>query len=407
MKKFKPVATLPLLCLASVFLLLRSELLPFQPVQVPSIDGSDTTLQIISGPYLQSPTDTSMTIIWITNRNATGWVDYGTEDISPRRAFNSHHGLIDANERIHTVTLAGLEPGMTYQYRVVSDDILTFEAENVTYGKTVASDWYHFQTLDRGKKNISFIVFNDLHENWTIVPKLLKLNKKEPYDLAFFNGDIINDIHSEQQIIAFLAPNVEWFAAERPFIYVRGNHETRGSFARSLPNYIASPNGNYYYSFDHGPVHFIILDGGEDKEDNHVEYSGLVDFDAYRDRQTEWLRNEINSQAFQTAKFRIVIVHMPFPRSSATWHGELDAYKKWGPYLNAGNVDLLISGHTHNYAILEPAPGRHDYPIIIGGSPREGETTLIRVDVTTSQAAITMIRDDGKVVGTYKVKARK
>lgn len=236
---------------------------------------------------------------------------------------------------------------------------------------------------------------------------MLKLNKNKPYDFIFFNGDIINDIHEEQQILDFLNPNVELFASKRPFIYVRGNHETRGSFARSLPDYIASPNDNYFYSFDHGPVHFVILDGGEDKVDTHVEYSGLVDFDAYRDRQTAWLRNEINSRAFQAARFRIVIVHMPFPRSAAKGHGELNAYKKWGPYLNAGRVDLLISGHTHNYEILDPEEGRHEYPILIGGGQRPGETTFIRVDVKRSRATITMIRDDGEVVLTYRVKARR
>lgn len=407
MKKFKHFNLLALFCLASVSLLLQAETRSFQQFEVPSTDGSDTTLQIISGPYLQSPTDTSITIIWITNRNATGWVEYGTEDDSLQRAFNSHHGLIDANVPIHKVTITEFKPGNTYLYRVISDDILTFEAEKVTYGQTVTSDWHHFQTLDRGKRNISFIVFNDIHENWTIVPKMLKLKKKKPYDLVFFNGDIINDIHGEQQILDFINSNTALFAAEKPFAYVRGNHETRGSFARSLPNYIASTNGNYYYSFDHGPVHFVVLDGGEDKEDGHVEYSGLVDFDAYRARQTVWLRNEINSTAFQAARFRIVIVHMPFPRSSATWHGEVNAYKRWGPYLNAGKVDLLISGHLHNYGILDPEKGRHEYPIIIGGGPGPGEATMIRVDVNKSRAAITMIRDDGEVVGTYKVKARK
>ena len=68
-------------------------------------------------------------------------------------------------------------------------------------------------------------------------------------------------------------------------MYVRGNHETRGRFARSLHDYIATPNGKFYYSFDAGPVHFVVLDTGEDKEDSHPAYSGLTDFTGYREEQ--------------------------------------------------------------------------------------------------------------------------
>ena len=47
----------------------------------------------------------------------------------------------------------------------------------------------------------------------------------------------------------------------------------------------------YYYSFNHGPVHIIVLDTGEDKADSHPVYAGLADFDKYRDSQAEWLKS--------------------------------------------------------------------------------------------------------------------
>ncbi len=113
----------------------------------------------------------------------------------------------------------------------------------------------------------------------------------------FFNGDILGHIEDEPQIIDHvLKPCSDLFAKEIPFIYVRGNHEARGKFARMLPNYLSTPKGSYYYAFDHGPVHFIVMDSGEDKDDTSVEYSGLADFDRYREEQRVWLRKEIRNR---------------------------------------------------------------------------------------------------------------
>ena len=146
---------------------------------------------------------------------------------------------------------------------------------------------------------------------------------------------------------------LELFAKEIPFVYVRGNHETRGKFARMLPNYLTTPRGKYYYSFDHGPVHFLVMDGGEDKDDTHWAYSGLADFDRYRDEQKAWLEKEIQTDAYKKAAFRIVLVHMPH-RQSEDRHGVTDLHNKWRPLFNQGKIDLMISGHTHRYAVVEP-----------------------------------------------------
>ena len=90
-----------------------------------------------------------------------------------------------------------------------------------------------------------------------------------------------------------------------------GNHETRGFVARDLKNYFDYKDDRFYYSFDNGPVHFVVLDCGEDKPDNNRYYYGLADYDSYRLEELEWLKKEVKSDAFRNAKHRIVIVHMP------------------------------------------------------------------------------------------------
>ncbi|MNL85833.1 hypothetical protein D3C87_2142990 [compost metagenome] len=52
------------------------------------------------------------------------------------------------------------------------------------------------------------------------------------------------------------------------------------------------------------------------------------------------------------------------------------------------------------------ADATHNYPIVIGGGPLEGNRTLIKVRATKKELNLKMIRDDGQVVGKYDI-ARK
>ncbi len=371
------------------------------------LSGVASAAQIVVGPYLQTPTETSMTVMWITDANCVSWVEYGKGESLDQRAQHSEHGLIDADGRIHKVTIEGLAPGQQYHYRVCSKEIVSFEPYNITYGDTITSDAFTFTTLDDAKESISFVVFNDIHEQNEVLFSVARIARSRPFDLVFLNGDILGHIEDQQQVIDHvLGPCTQLFGRQTPFVYVRGNHETRGKFARNLPDYIGLPNGRYYYSFDHGPVHLVVMDGGEDKRDTDKEYSGLVDFDRYRAVQRQWLENEIRSEAFRTAPFRVVVVHMP-PQPSERWHGPDDMYQTWRPLVNEGKVDLMISGHTHRYEVRQPVEGQSVYPIVIGGAPKKGEAVVIRVDATNEALSVTMTRDDGEIVGTYTtVKAK-
>jgi len=361
-------------------------------------------LEIVAGPCLQSPTETTMSIVWVTDVNCTSWVEYGSsEQTLDRKAITSRHGLIDADQTIHRITIEGLSSASTYYYRICSKEILKFESYKVTYGQTRTGDVCHFYTLSKNKSDFSFIVLNDIHQRNDLFKRLIEQSASKPYDLVFLNGDIISDINNSFQIIDYaLKPCADLFAKTTPMIYVRGNHETRGKYARMLPDYLALPNDRFYYAFDHGPVRFIILDGGEDKTDDNAAYSGLVDFDRYRIQQKHWLQSEIQSEAFKKAPFKIVVVHMP-PISSQQWHGSDHLYEQWRPVFNEAKIDLMICGHTHKYEVVQPKPGISDYPVMIGGKPADKEATVIRVDVTQDKLDAVMTTDEGKIVGTYQV----
>ncbi len=358
-------------------------------------------LASVAGPYLQNPQATSMAIHWFTNHPSTSWVEYRQGGGPFVKAFDVQDGLIAAEQTHHEVTLEDLSPGTTYQYRIVSREIIHFVPYHVTFGDLIYGEETSFTTLDPGETDCSFVVVNDIHANNALFVKLMTLANKTPYDMAFLNGDILGDINTESQFVRHLVqPTVKTFASHTPFVFVRGNHETRGQFARLLPDYITRPDDRYYYSFTHGPIRFLILDGGEDKEDSHWAYSGLNHFDQYRVEQAQWLKEEVKSAAFQAAAFRVVIMHIPL-HGSSNGHGPTDCRRLWADVVNQANVDLMISGHTHRQALVQPQPGLNPYPVVIGGAPKEGRATLIRVSATADQLTVTMLQDTGETVESF------
>ncbi|HYH01106.1 MAG TPA: metallophosphoesterase [Terriglobales bacterium] len=255
------------------------------------------------------------------------------------------------------------------------------------------------------RTEVSFVAFNDIHGRFGILSQMLAAAKR-PADFVVFNGDMLSYLDDEVQVLALLKAGSEAFAGSKPLVYVRGNHETRGSYARLLRNYLALPGDRYYYSFDCGPVHVTVLDTGEDKVDSHWAYSGLADFDRYRSEQAEWLRHEIKSPAFLKAKYRVVLAHMPFPEASGTeeYHGMADANAKFGPLLRAAGVDLLISAHEHKWAIMKPVEGKHDYAIVRGGGPEQ--PTLIHVAADSKTLSVQVLLQDGTTAESYAMKAQ-
>ncbi|NQV32770.1 MAG: metallophosphoesterase, partial [Phycisphaeraceae bacterium] len=325
------------------------------------LKSPDTPLSTVAGPYLQNAQATAMSIQWLTNHPCASWVEYGQPGEPFQRAVPSQDGLVRAAETTHRVTIKGLQPGTTYRYRTVSKEIIHFAAYHVSFGDKIYSDESIFTTLDPSQAECNFVVLNDIHGNDSLFIKLMAMADKTPYDLVFLNGDIVGDIDHESQFVRHILRTTESFASRIPFVLVRGNHETRGQFARQLPEYVTRQDNHYYGAFTHGPVRFVMLDGGEDKEDSHWAYSGLGDFDAYREEQTLWLKQEIQSTAFKAATFRIVLMHIPLYGSS-NGHGPSDCRSQWADLINQADVDLMISGHTHRQRIVAPRPGLNPYP---------------------------------------------
>ena len=331
--------------------------------------------KITHGPYLQHVSENEITIKWTTNKPCKSWVEYAPQKQGsfyktvPQRAYSSHNGLIDI-DTVHSIHIRGLEPGTKYLYRVLSQEIEDFRPYRPKLGEIISTDIYKkpltFSTLDPAENEIRMLMINDIHGNNALLSKLLSIGNIKKQNLIVFCGDMCNYVGSQKDIFnGFLDCSINEFASQQPFIYARGNHEIRGAYARNFPQYLANETGKFYYSFIRGDIFFIVLDGGEDKPDSDIEYSGLVDFDNYMKEQAEWLREEVNSEKYRNSRYHIVISHIPFTQNG--WAGEIRLRKMLNPILENAGIDLMLSGHYHSFSFWEKGKATN-YPIIINSS---------------------------------------
>jgi predicted phosphodiesterase len=358
----------------------------------------------VTKPYLHSLDENTMSIRWLTNKTCYSWVEYGTDDNLNLKMDSSTDGSKDAFQRIHEIILTDLVPGKTYKYRVASKEMKNYIQDAFEFGTTIYSDTYHFSTVPHDAASTSFLVLNDLHDRPESIDALFQINKDDAFDFVFLNGDMFNHQSKESQIVEhLLKPVTKNFATTKPLLYVKGNHEERGPFAKQIKNYFSYPQGQYF-TFQKGPLFCIALDTGECNPDDDPFYKGLAAYDAYRESQAVWLEKVMQTDAYKNAKFRVVFMHIPtfyLVNSMHTRHGQ----KVFSPLFDRYNVDLVIAGHTHVYGVHPPVKGQHNYPIVIGGGPMNGNRTLIKVKATAQKINLLMFDDKGKEVGKYTVNA--
>lgn len=366
---------------------------------------TDDSHTFLTKPYLQAPCVNGITIMWITNQLCLNWVEFGETENLGSKAQQSANGMRNTNSKINTITLSHLKPDTKYFYKVFSKQIIDFQPYKITFGDTISSETYHFKTLDPNVEQVNWLVLNDIHDRPESFNELLQLNQNKPYDYIFLNGDMFDYQTDENQIITHLLQPCSLFSTEKPFMFVRGNHETRGKFSRDLLDYYYNYDKKEYYHFQMGSVFTIVLDTGEDKKDSHPVYGGTVDYDSYREEQAVWLEKIMKSKAFKNASFRVVMMHIPHYHSDEE-HGTTECRRLFGSLFQKYKIDLFVGGHTHEYGMFEPNR-EHSYHFVIGGGPKNGTRTLIRIQANSKVLNLEMIDDSGKEIGSFNINSKK
>lgn len=327
-------------------------------------------------PYLQNPSTDGITVMWHTNAPCRSWIEYGTDSINMKRVRTFIEGEAIANNTINRIRIENLTPGTKYYYRAVSQEITLYQPYHKEFGDTVQTPIYSFTTWDDNRKDFTAIIFNDIHDNYSLFDKLYTQVKDTDYDVVFFNGDCIADVQSEANAIRSISHYIEGVDGSNiPTIFIRGNHETRGAYSMFLWNLLEKKGGTHTYGgFNLGDTRFVLLDCGEDKPDDHWVYYDMNDFTQYRLDQAEFLKKEIASNAFKKAKKRVLIHHIPiYGERLGEYHPCKDL---WEPILSKAKFNISLNAHTHRFEYVPEGKDKNIYPVIIGGGNNEESATV-------------------------------
>lgn len=367
-------------------------------------------IKITHGPWLCDMTSTGVTVVWTTDKPALSWVEIAEDNGNSfyqkehKRHYETVAGRRQAHKRVHAVRLKHLKPGTRYNYRIFSQEVVEWKYNDaVKYGDVAATNVFsraplRFTTFPEKGSDISFLVFNDIHGRADYMAELVKNEDFSTHDFVLFNGDMSSSVENSDQLFKdYIDTAVSLYASELPLIYNRGNHETRGRHADFLAEYFPTNSKNFYQLYMVGDIACLVLDCGEDKPDNDIEYGNLAEYDAYRVEESEWLRQVVASESFRNAAARIVFLHIPLGNGS--WHGNLHLEELFLPILNEAGIDVMFSGHTHRYGFREPNE-KVRFPILINDNQ-----SYIRCNVTADKIKAEIVGPKGST-HTHEFKIR-
>lgn len=321
-------------------------------------------IKVTHGPWICDMDSTGTTIVWVTDVPGMSWVEIAPDSAdhfygrARQRYYDVLAGRKVLTDSVHRVRIEGLKPDTKYRYRVFTQEVAEWRYDDwVTLGKTACTDvWrgkpHEFKTFPAKPREVTFLVLNDIHERAQFMKDLCKNVDFKKLDFVLLNGDMSNRLRNQQHMMeAYLDTCVRMFATHTPLFFNRGNHELRGQFADYLYRYFPTNNGKYYRVQHVAGIDFLFIDTGEDKPDEDIEYSGIVNYDQYREEEARWLRGLRESK--QVGKHPL-IVFSHIPPTLQKWHGPYHLQKTLMPELNKMNVSVMLSAHLHAFGYQEP-----------------------------------------------------
>ncbi len=378
-------------------------------------------------PVLQTAAETSMGVAWGVTAPGSGFVELSTEksafftDATEngakfRRIPTGFMPLKSIQPRILSAQMENLAPATTYFYRTGTFPVTYPNAYNVQAGETVYSQVYAFTTSGEAADS-SFAVINDTHANAETFQALDAKLKKLGAAVTIWNGDLGEMRDVEDTVRTLLHPGRTDFAAERPVLFVPGNHDYRGAWARNMEEALlkrlpTERESKYWqlgrnFAVRQGEIALIGLDTGEDKPDAHPVFAGLANFEPYRELQTRWLAEVLEKPEIKSAPYVVAFCHIPLfsPDPSANPGDILEGYaywqrpasRMWSPLFEKHGVQLVVSAHIHRYTYDTPSEGRC-WTQVTGGGPDIRRATIMEGRVTDGRLKITVHAAQGEEV---------
>ncbi|XP_057499700.1 purple acid phosphatase 23 isoform X2 [Actinidia eriantha] len=131
-----------------------------------------------------------------------------------------------------------------------------------------------------------------------------------------------------------------------PMMVIEGNHEIEPQVAGitfesyltrfSVPSKESGSNSNFYYSFDAGGVHFIMLGAYVDYNSTGAQYA--------------WLKEDLRNIDRSVTPWLVAAWHPPWYNSYSSHYQEFECMRRqMETLLYQYGVDIVFSGHVHAY----------------------------------------------------------
>ena len=334
-----------------------------------------------------------VTAVWGTNMYTTHEIRFGSTPEMEQSDRPQSHGVQVINDGFAAAYLADQPEGRELYLKVFVDGIRQIRRSSTVKGGKVETPTIQV-TFPPEDDDLFLAAFSDIHEINIAYELIAKHIPWERVDYALYLGDFVIDVGEPKDLVRNLL-NLSTGGLNLPRVFARGNHETRRDRAWDLSDVFLPPDGSWYYTFSHGDAFFIVLNSGEDKPDNHVEYASLVDFAAYHLEQAEWLTEVFASAEFQNAATRIVLVHIPPFETrymSPAFLPIVELLK------NQSDINLVMSGHTHRGGIWMPDETGWPYPITTNGGPLLVDTKAVTAYLTDDGIQLDLINILGNTV---------
>ena len=283
-------------------------------------------------------------IVFGSNVEALAWVE-----VDNKRYYEDYAGYYNSTKKMHKVIVPMDVLDNAKEYTVGTQK-LTYRGPFGGFKGREIEETYSFRPVDTSD-GLNYYSISDVHMGLECSKEASDYNKDK--ELLILAGDTISMIDTYRDAAYTNKVAYELTKGEIPVIYARGNHELKGKYMEEFHDYVGANGEDFFYKFSFGNVYGIVLDIGEDHDDNYWEYYDTCDFNEYRNRQLELIRSELESKEYLNYDYRLVVCHIPIPFINAR-HNHVDFKKDVTTLLNQMDIDMVISGHQHDLLVFEP-----------------------------------------------------
>lgn len=286
-------------------------------------------VRIHEGPLVQMPTTDAATLIWYTTRPATCEVIVDVDGQS-----QTFPAIADGTRQ--RADLTGLQPGHTYPYRIATSS-------------RALTDNLALQTVRAPGQAFNFIVFGDSGRGsqgqFSLAAEMARLTPAP--DFLVHAGDIIYASRLRAHYADRFFTPYRHLLPRIGFWPCPGNHEFEDGRADAYQEVFELPaNGpeglpaDFNYWFDYASARFAMIDSNADEA-------------TLAQRVAPWLRQVMSEPG---PRWKFAVLHHP-PYTGGKYAPDQRIQRALVPTFETVGIDVVFSGHDHNYQRTHPLRG--------------------------------------------------